>query len=115
MLDLRTRTLTLAIAAGFSIAECTTALADATTDVSIATASSCANGSALYVIHNASTASSVLATVKQVITVAGKSDSSTLQIFLAAGETKRLGCAVQDPPPAKHVQFSWQVQAAQYQ
>ncbi len=91
------------------------ARADAKSDVSVATTTTCANGSSLYFIVNANVTSGLTASVAQtVVLTSGKTVQSTLQVSLNAGQQKTLGCAVQDPPPAKNVQYSWQIQSAVY-
>ena len=90
------------------------ALADARSDVSISSNKTCNNGSSLFVIANANATSGLIATVTQTVLVSGKTSASTVQITLGPSENKTLGCALQDPPPATNVQFTWLVQSARY-
>ena len=90
------------------------AMADANSDVSITANGTCANGSTLFVITNANGSNGISAIVKQTMLVSGKTSVSTFAVSLDPNGTKQLGCSVQDPPPATNVQFSWQIQSAQY-
>jgi hypothetical protein len=91
------------------------ARAAAINDVTITSNATCANGSGLFVISNSNSSQGVVVNLAQTIILAGKASTSTIQISLAPGTTRNLGCAVQDPPPATNVQHSWSIQAAQYQ
>jgi hypothetical protein len=90
-----------------------TVFADAVADISIASQGACASGGTAFFITNNNTASSLKATLTKTSVVSGSPDSSTLQISLAAGEKKLLGCSPQDS--AGNFQITWQVQSAAYQ
>lgn len=90
-----------------------TVFADAAADIAIASQGACASGGTAFFITNSNTANGVNATLTRTSVVSGTPDSSTVQISLAAGEKKLLGCSPQDS--AGNFQITWQVQSAAYQ
>jgi hypothetical protein len=90
-----------------------TVFADAIADISIVSQEACASGGTAFYITNSNTTSGVNATLTQTSVVSGTPSSSTVQISLAAGEKKLLGCSPQDS--AGNFQITWQVQSAAYQ
>lgn len=90
-----------------------TVFADAVADISIASQGSCASGGTAFFITNNNTTSGLNATLTQTSVVSGTPDSKTIQIALAAGQKKLLGCSSQDS--AGNFQITWQVQSATYQ
>lgn len=90
-----------------------TVFADAAADISIAAQGACASGGTAFFITNNNTASGLTATLTRTSVVSGTPDSSTIQISLATGEKKLLGCSPQDS--AGNFQITWQVQSAAYQ
>ncbi|MFL6388954.1 MAG: hypothetical protein ACJ71U_15845 [Terriglobales bacterium] len=87
--------------------------ADAVADISIASQGACASGGTAFFITNSNTSSGVGATLTQTSVVSGTPNSSTVQISLAPGQKKLLGCSPQDS--AGNFQITWQVQSAVYQ
>src|SRR5260370_32010040 len=73
-----------------------TVFADAVADISIASQGACASGGTAFFITNSNTANGVNATLTRTSVVSGTPDSSTVQVSLAAGEKKLLGCSPQD-------------------
>jgi len=90
-----------------------TVFADAAADISIASQGACASGGTAFFITNSNTANSVNATLTRTSVVSGSPDSSTVQVSLAAGQKKLLGCSPQDS--AGNFQITWQLQSAAYQ
>jgi hypothetical protein len=90
-----------------------TVFADAVADISIASQGACATGGTAFFITNGNTTNGVKATLTQTSVVSGASNSSTVQVSLAAGEKKLLGCSLQDS--AGNFQVTWQLQSAAYQ
>ena len=90
-----------------------TALADATTDISIAANGSCASGGTAFFITNSNATNGINATVAETSVVSGSPTSTTINISLSAGEQRLLGCSPQDS--AGNFQITWQLQSAAYQ
>jgi hypothetical protein len=90
-----------------------TVFADAVADISIASQGACASAGTAFFITNSNTANGVKATLTQTSVVSGTPDSSTVEVSLAAGEKKLLGCSPQDS--AGNFQITWHVQSAAYQ
>jgi hypothetical protein len=90
-----------------------TVFADAAADISIASQGTCASGGTAFFITNSNTANGVNATLTRTSVVSGSPDSSTVQVSLAAGQKKLLGCSPQDS--AGNFQITWQLQSAAYQ
>jgi hypothetical protein len=90
-----------------------TVFADAAADVLIASQGACASGGTSFFITNSNTTNGVNATLIRTSVVSGTPDSSTIQVSLAAGEKKLLGCSPQDS--AGNFQITWKMQSAAYQ
>lgn len=100
----------LAVFLLLALLEATPAMADAKSDLSIASQGACANGGTTFVITNNNPSRSVHATVAQ---RNADSTSTTLDISLPPGGQQVLGCAGQSA--AGNFLVKWQVQSAQYQ
>jgi len=90
-----------------------TVFADAVADISIAAKGACASGGTSFFITNNNTTNGLNATLTQTSVVSGTPASTTIQVALAPGQQKLLGCSPQDS--AGKFQITWQVQSAAYQ